>query len=551
MVNINDFQAYARSFLKVRDKKGNVVPLEFLPAQKMLYKALASSDVPRIVCLKSRQQGISTFCSAYVFWKCVTNKNYNALIVAQDRDTSRRLLEAVGMMYDELPPVLRPMRKYRSKEEILFENPKEKERALNPGLRSRIEIKTAGFVYSGRGTTIHALHFSEVSSYQNPDELVASLLPTVPGHPNTIIFIESTAAVTRGGLWFKDLWESSKRGETPFTPVFVPWYVTPEYTLTGKEKKAWLSDPLTDEERQLMKELRLTEGQIAWRRYKIAELGDERKFMQEYPAYDAECFLSAGSPFVPASTTRRLLASISPPVATYEISKDGSISPSTAGDFYVWEEPRPGELYTVGVDVSSGSGESYSSVQVVKDNHPIYVHVARWHGMINPIDLADIVISIARYYNDAMISIETNSVGMSTMVLVKEKGYWNQFRWRYLDSFSGKMTDKLGWYTTSGSKPLMMQHFLYLLNSGQLLIYDRDTIDEINRLVDDGRGAAEAGLGANDDLAISLAIAAYTSFLERRGIAHGREVETEQIRSSGWTVADLIGPIREGSRNVW
>lgn len=549
---LSDFEEYAASFLKVRSKEGEVVPFRFLPAQRSLYKALLSSSVPRIVCLKSRQQGVSTFCSAYIFWKCVTNKNYNALIVAQDRDTSRRLLESVGMMYDELPDSLKPMRKYRSREEILFENPKETLRASNPGLRSRIEIKTAGFLFSGRGTTIHALHFSEVSSYQNPDEIVASLLPTVPGHPNTCIFIESTSSVTRGGLWFKDLWEASKRGETPFVPVFVPWYVTPEYTLSGKSKKLWLRERLTEEEKSMMRNLNLTEGQIAWRRYKIAEFGgDERKFMQEYPTQDSDCFLAAGSPFVPASTIRTLQQGVEPPVKIFSVEKSGEIVPDPSGELYVWEEPVPGASYTVGVDVSSGTGESYSAVQVVKYDHPVYVHVARWYNKVSPIDLADIVISIARYYNEALVSVETNSIGMSTMVLIKEKGYWKQFRWRYLDSFSSRLTDKLGWSTTSGSKPLLMQHFLHLLNTGQLRIRDSNTVEEISRLVDDGRGAAEAGLGAGDDLAISLAIATYTTFLENRGLAYGREEIVESVpTSSGWTLSDLIS-VRGGSRGVW
>ena len=549
MEEILDFRKYASKYLRIRSKEGVVVPFNLLPSQEPLYQVIKSQEESgrpvRIVVLKARQQGISSLCIAYTFWKAVTTRNYNCVVIAHDRDTSERLLEIAGFMYDELPENVKPMRRYRSKSEILFENPKEAERHRNPGLRSRIEIKTAGHSVSGRGLTIHSLHCTEVSSYERPDEILASLAPAVPLAPGTNIFIESTGAFTPSGRWFKDLWEASKRGETPYTPVFVPWYVNPEYRLPRKLARTWLQDPLTTEEIDLMKRYGLDKYQIAWRRYKIAEFPNgERDFNREFPADDRDVWLGVGIPFFNSETSKMLQGMVREPIVKMRVTEN-KMSISDDPNFLIWEMPQDNAFYVVGVDTASGTGGSYSVAQVIRMDYPKATLVASFRDKIDPVALAGVVFQIAKFYREALLSIEINGAGISTQHLVRDKGYYKFFRWRYLDHVSGdRPSQKVGWETNSTSKPLMMQHFKYVVERGLVEVPCAQTVQEMVNLIDDERGAATAPPGENDDLAMALAIAVYTAFLERRAYAWLSETPVQVEQSSGftgWKVADLLG----------
>lgn len=550
MQEILDFKKYASKFLKIRSKEGVVVPFNLLPSQEPLYNVVHSQEVSgrpvRVIVLKARQQGISSFCIAYSFWKAVTTRNYNCVVLAHDRDTSERLLEIAGIMYDELPQDVKPMRRYRSKSEILFENPKETERHKNPGLRSRIEIKTAGHSVSGRGLTIHSLHCSEVSSYERPDELLASLSPAVPLSPGTQIFLESTGSLTSSGRWFKELWEASKRGETPYTPVFIPWFVNPEYSLPRKLARVWLQDPLTTEEIELMKKYGLSKYQIAWRRYKIAEFpGGERDFNREFPSEDKDVWLGVGVPFLDSDTCKLLQSMKREPILKLKVTEQRMFT-SNEPNFLVWEMPQDNTFYVIGVDTASGTGGSYSVAQVIRVDYPKSTLVASFRDKIDPVSLAGVVHQIAKMYNEALLSIEVNGGGISTQHLLREKGYYKFFRWRYLDHVSGDLpSKKVGWETNATSKPLMMQHFKYVLERGLVEVPCEATINELVNLIDDERGAACAPPGENDDLVMALAIAVYTGFLERKAYAwlmeRPEEYPKEERATFRWTLENLLG----------
>ena len=540
MVNLLDFEDYAANCLFIRTKEGEVTKFKLWPTQKVILDAIEEmrkeGKPPRIVILKARQQGISSFCVAYAFWSAVTQPNYNAVVIAHNRETSRRLLELAGYMYDMLPDNLRPMRRYRSKDEILFENPDEKERSKNPGLRSRIEIKTAGLTVSGRGLTIHGLHCSELASYKDPDSIVSSLLPAVPDNLDTFVIFESTSSLEPAAVWFKEFWDSANEGNTPFRALFIPWFANPEYRLPPRQAKRWLLEPLDDYEQYLMRVYKVTKEQIAWRRMKITTFPrGERQFGVEFPAEPHEVFLSAGDPFLPSEVSKKLTLSIRHPIAQLRIT---DLRPDIEGDLHVWEMPREGAYYVVGVDVGGGTTSSYSAIQVIEVDLPNYKQVARARLNIDPVQLVDRIIKVARLYNEAMVSVETNSVGVAVVSMLSDKGYWKQFRWRYLDT--GEYTKKLGWNTTASTKPLMMQHLLHLLTVGALEVPDRRTVEELVRLLDDGRGSGVAPPGFTDDLVMALSIAVYTGWLERKGLA-ASVVEPEGTPApSGWTIADLV-----------
>src|SRR4029077_21234724 len=89
-------------------------------------------------------------------------------------------------------------------------------------------------------------------------------------------------------------WQSAVEGDSDWLPIFLAYHDFDEYRLPG------IAIEKTDhEEVELRLRLELTDEQLAWRRWKIANdlQGDVDLFHQEYPAYPEEAFIQSGLPF--------------------------------------------------------------------------------------------------------------------------------------------------------------------------------------------------------------------------------------------------------------
>ncbi|MEK9170810.1 MAG: hypothetical protein AAB789_00650, partial [Patescibacteria group bacterium] len=146
-----------------------------------------------MIILKARQEGVSTFCEAMIFENTVSSSNVNSLIVAHEPESTEEIFRMSKLYYDMLRGPVKPLKRYDNKKQLVFENPDEKTRPDDPGLRSKIVIATAGKVKIGRGLTIQNFHGSEVAFWKNGKELMLSVMQAIPDLPNTMVFLESTA----------------------------------------------------------------------------------------------------------------------------------------------------------------------------------------------------------------------------------------------------------------------------------------------------------------------------------------------------------------------
>ncbi len=517
-----EYPNFAEAFLKIKTKDRQIVPLTFNPAQEILWTLIAKQrregNPVRAAILKARQLGISTFCEGYGFWSVMTNENTNALAVAHDADSTQKIFEITRRFYDYMP--MRPMRRYSTKRELVLSNPDEKQRAEAVGLQSAMEIRTAGTIGAGRGATYHFLHLSEVALWPYPEMLVSALFPTVPYDRETVIVLESTAH--GAGDWWHGFWQEAKSGGSPFVPIFIPWFVMPEYALDEALAKTWMrTGPISEDEKRLMRMYRLTKAQIAWRRMKIRELGlraeeeaigvsGEDLFRQEFPCDDLEAWVVAG---LPVFDNRRLkLAYEKASAPTLRGYLDGKLEfhGDPKGPIWVWEPPEPGKVYFIGADVAGGGeGGDFSCVQVILSGDA--VQVARWHGRLDPINFAHEIEKLGRWYNLAQVAVEINYEGLAVTSELRRRNYWNQYRWRYLDRFVDKLTEKIGWETNSRTKPLLIAHMSNRIREGTTLMRERELVEEALHFIQPGRG----GPGFHDDRIIAFMIGAYCDFLDR------------------------------------
>lgn len=280
---LDDFPYYAKEQLRIRSKSGAVIPFELNKAQQYIYeraeKQLKEKGKIRLVVLKGRQQGLSTFIGGYLYHRTIKNTGTLTFIFAHDSDGSNSLYNMVKMFhYDGTYADLIPELGAASQKELVFTH-----------LKSSYRVGTAGTQGLGRSKTIQQLHWSEVAYSPNCDEHAMGIMQAVPDLPNTAVFLESTSN-GQGDFFHRACMQGlSEAGD--FELVFIPWYWQKEYTRDGI-----LSEP-TDYEKQLVSQLTndgLTEGHLVWRRHKIQTdfQGDEAQFRREYPFTPEEAFMA-------------------------------------------------------------------------------------------------------------------------------------------------------------------------------------------------------------------------------------------------------------------
>jgi hypothetical protein len=461
------------------------------------------------------------------------------------------------LYYEELPEVIRPMKKYSNEKALSFENATsdEKEKQANPGLRSKITVSTAGTLEAGRGTTVHNLHASEVAFFPDAKTTMLGLLQTVPDRMNTFVALESTANGV--GDWFHDMWQKATRGENDFIPVFLPWFIDPGYTRpfrSDAEKEQYLEEigqvsydmqgkQVRTYEIELMEKNGLTPEQMNWRRWAVANKcqGDEELFMQEYPSTPEEAFISSGRPKFSIKSLKKYQTIVKEPKRGYlREGQDGRMEllEDAKGYVSIWEEPKPQRFYAIGADVAEGLINGDYSCGVVGDSESFDI-VATWHGHIDP-DLFGVeLVKLARYYNDAYLGVESNNHGLTTLTSIKKQEYWNLFFSKTYDRISDTVTQKLGWTTSAKTKPLMIDKLSEFVREMYLGVYDDRIISEMFTYVIEDDGKTNAQVGCYDDTVMATAIMLQL-LLEGRGEYYAPEVPIEQRKDRESEIVDTL-----------
>jgi len=119
----NDLSYFAR-YLQIRPKTGSLEPFKFNAAQLELHRLIeeqkAKTGRVRVVVLKARQLGISTYVAARFYHKTISNPGLRCIILGHKVDASRNLFQIVKRFNDNLPADMRPSIGVSNAEELLF-----------------------------------------------------------------------------------------------------------------------------------------------------------------------------------------------------------------------------------------------------------------------------------------------------------------------------------------------------------------------------------------------------------------------------------------------
>ena len=113
---------------------------------------------------------------------------------------------------------------------------------------------------------------------------------------------------------------------------------------------------------------------------------------------------------------------------------------------------------------------------------------------------------LGRYYNEALIGVERNAVGITPLIILRDLNYPNLYYREQLGMIADKITAELGWLTTSQSKESLIADATNLLRDKRIVINDEQTVSEMMSFVRDAEGRAKGAKSAYDDRVMAFLI---------------------------------------------
>lgn len=485
---------FIETFLWIRNKRDAIVPLQLNPTQRKTLEirrqTIRSGKPRRWIILKARRQGQTTLWQALNFHTVCTKPNTRCVTLGHETEATEQIFQIADLFWKRMPKEFRPARlTEHDKRDLEF-----------PGLNSMFYIGTAGKKGFGRGTNVTRYQVTELphagGTRADHESLMAGLDEAAQEGEGVL---ESTPAGV--GDLFHETYQGAKDGANDWTPIFFRWFDDPTYRkiLDAAARRELLAS-YTDEEKDLVRKHALEPEQIAWRRQMQRKRG--RLAPQEYPEDDVTCFLLSGHCFFDRLLLAAMKLRAPEPVENAWPDEEGT------AQLRIWKRPLGGHEYAAGGDVAEGiRGGNYSSLIVrdVKTLEP----VATLRGHWKPEEFGKRCADVCTKFNGALLAIERNNHGHSALnTLQNQVDYRNLYWHAEYDAKGGGRSQVIGWATTPKSRPIMLDHYRELVESGQAPLWDPRVIDECSTFVkqEGKRETYAAEDGCQDDLVIADAI---------------------------------------------
>ena len=454
----NDFVYFANNYLKIVTKASRLEPLRLNDAQEKIVAGFKTNNHQML--LKARQLGSTTGIAAYFFWDALFNQHMSIAVVAHTDEAVKRIFDIYRCYYDNLPKFLK------------LETVRSRENEIKFVTGSGIKVGSAS-TQSFRGGTYQRIHASEYAFWNNMEVAIASLFQTATD--DALIILESTA---NGMNEAYDLWTK----DNGFSKVFLSWRMDSGYRLDRPE----FQDP-SEEEIEYSYKNKLSSAEFNWMvktlRTKCAN--NWNIFHQEFPSNPEEAFVTTGTRFFPMQWN----------VTGF---KEG---------YQEFMPPQKFHTYIMGVDTASGSPNGDYSAFVVINITPTKPEiVASFYSRLPPSAYRREVLRIAQRFN-ALVTVETNSYGLTVVEYLQDKGYPFLYRTVSFDKVASRIMSKVGFFTSMKTRPVLINRlYEYVVNLKMKTPCLRFQV-EANRLEYNSRGKVEAAPGQHDDMCIAVGLA--------------------------------------------
>lgn len=575
-----DFPFWAAVFVKIKKKGGgdNVNFVLNRPQRRLVakFEDFRTKGMPiRIILLKARQWGGSTATQMYMAWlQLVHMTGLNSLIVAQVATTATEILDMFNTMLKEYPTsLLHDIGEDYDENEDKFCNVGQTNIKRVPQRNCKIKIGSAVVPDSARGGDYNLVHCSEVGVWKktlgkSPEDIVRSATSGILYAPYTMIVYESTANGT-GNFFHREYTMAERmeaKGQAHFHPLFVPWYEIDQYSLAFKTEREredfaqWLWE--NKDNRNSVSD-RSEAGIYIW---KLWEYGatlealhwyiEERKkyddhgdMASEFPSDSIEAFKHSGARVFDEYKVDKFKAACKDPKYVGDIYGDAPkgakalqnvrFAEDRQGQLWIWEKPEYIEdvkvtnRYLVVVDIGGRGNKADWSVVCVFDRYWMTEGdkpevVAQWYGHTDMDILAWKAAQIAKFYDNALLVIESNTLETKDREHILEGGDQSEFILNVIKDVYGNLyarkqseadireglPRKYGFHTNVSTKPLVISSLVEVIREHLYVERDVRCLDEYLTYERKQNGAYGAIDGKHDDLLMTRAIGLHICFKE-------------------------------------
>jgi hypothetical protein len=474
----------------------------------------------RHVILKSRQLGFTTFIDIWMLDEILFSTNREALVIAHKVEDAREIFDrkidfAVRNMADEIKAAaFRLQRNSAKKIQVVVDYGPEK------GSTSSIQVSS-----SGRSGTFYYVHISEFAKLcikypKVASEVETGTFPAVPLDGS--IFIESTAEGMAGRFYelFSEGWPvrdaiTPMKSRVMFVAHFYNWqYDDAEMAKITETIPAAEMELCEIDWAEYQKEHGLSDLEMTYYYMKWLQMGGKnstdavKKLHQEYPTTPEEAFLSTGQTYFPTAKVFSMMAA-APRGTRGELAPDERgqhvFREHSAGSLEVFEAPQPGQRYVIGGDTAEGLAHGDKQVLYVL-KHATEECVAVYRSSVPVDEFAGVAYQLGKFYNWALLAVESNKDGLWVNDALDKMGYLNLFYRRQLDDITKNVQTLFGWKTTSATRPFALAALkaVFLRKTSG---FPRAILDEMTTFVRNAKGRPEALAGKHDDVVMAASIA--------------------------------------------
>ena len=401
------------------------------------------------ISLMPRQSGKSTSAAGYLLWYAMFVPDSTILIAAHKYPGAQEIMQRVRYAYENCPDYIKAGVTTYNKGSLDFEN------------GSRI-VSATTTENTGRGMSITLLYLDEFA-FVRPSiarEFWTSITPTLSTGGKAII----TSTPNSDEDQFAFIWKGANKTEDEFGN-------TTELGVNGFKayRASWDEQPERDQ--KWADEMKAQRGEDRFRRELCCE------------------FIIADETLINPNTL---------------IDLQGIEPISRMGQVRWYQKPKKGNIYTVALDPSIGTGNDPAAIQIFEAN--TVTQVGEWkHNKTDIPTQIKLMAQINKYIvectnepNNVYYSVENNSIGEAALVSLNEYGE-NNIPGTFI-SEPGKK--RKGFNTTQKTKLTACAKFKTLIESKKLTVNSRSLISELKAFVAHA-GSYAAKIGDHDDLVMA------------------------------------------------
>jgi len=520
-----------RTYLQTYDNtQSKYVPLDLFHDQIRLIEDYDNYE--ENIALKYRQAGVSTITSAWVSKRLVfapKTKPEKILVIANKQDTSIEMANKIRAFVEQWPSWLG----------VGFSNDKNAQKHFK--LSNGCEVKAVATSKDAlRGYTPTILIFDEAAFIDADDDFWSACMASLSTGGKVIVIS------TPNGFdpIYYSIYDQSLRGMNDFKITEMYWYRDPRYSKDLKLLKVkdmvhyllnraeYKDDEITidytdinpyDRDFDKIKK-QFADGYKPYSSW-FESMAKKLKFDRRKIAQELECnFLGSGD-------------SVIPPDVVEKMKENDIKNPENkfmGGAIWQWKEPVEGHKYIMGIDVSRGDSEDFTTFNIIDFDER--EQVLEYLGKIPPDVAAEVAMKWAVMYSAFVVIDITGGMGVSTSRKLQELGYKNLYvdginvadKWKY----DQKALEKIPGINFNSKRVQIIAAFEEALRHGFHIRSSR-LLNELNTFVY-VNGRPDHLKGQHDDLIMSCAMAIYvgeTSFSQLEKVT---EITKAMVES--WTV---------------